>query len=93
MNAEAIASVAAVTVVAVQMLKWGLPRLKNGMALAVTAGMSLALCSLWALSGGLPLVRESAYPFAVGWITVMSSAAGVYGFVSRPMRARGGEDA
>lgn len=86
MTAEAIASIAGVTLVAVQLVKWGFPQIQGGAAIATVAGISLALCSLWALSSGMPLAPESAYPFAAGWIAVMSSAAGVYGFVTRPLR-------
>ena len=86
MTAEALASITSVTVIAVQLVKWGCPSVAGGLALAVVGGISLLLCVLWALSSGLPLAPEQAYPFAAAWITVMSSASGIYGFVARPLR-------
>lgn len=86
MSPETIASISGVTLVAVQLVKWGLPQITGGRALALVGSISLLLCALWQLGTETPFAPSQAYVFASGWITVMSSAAGVYGFITRPLR-------
>lgn len=47
--------------------------------------LSLASVFLWAWSGEGILVRTNAFGLFTGWVTVVATAAGVYGFV-REMR-------
>ena len=88
MTTETSAGLSGVTVLLVQMVKWGYPQIQGGWAVTAVAIISFVFCALWALGGGMPLTPESLYPFASGWVSVMATAAGVYGFVSRPIRAQ-----
>lgn len=77
MNGEAIISVSAAVVALVSLVKWaGVPDSK--------APIAVLLCSVlgvlfWGWSQG-DLTRASAFTYFAGWIAVMTSAAGVFGF-------------
>lgn len=88
MDAQSLAAIAAVTVVAVQLIKWGMPAIDGGWALGAVAAVSLLGVGLWALSGGLGWSAAHAWPLFSAWVMTMASSAGVYGFVARPIHDR-----
>lgn len=92
MGAESVAAIAAVTVVAVQLIKWGMPSIDGGRALGAVALVSLLGVGLWALSSGLAWSGEHAWPLFSAWVMTMASSAGVYGFVAAPLRRSADND-
>jgi hypothetical protein len=77
MNAEQIASVAAMVVLLTQLAKWsGLPLRFGPLVVALLSAIGVGL---WAYSLG-PLARAEVWGYAVAWVTVAASAAGVFGF-------------
>lgn len=77
MNAEAIVSVSAAVVALTQLAKWsGLHDSKGPLVVLV---LSLVGTVFYGWSSG-DLTRTEAFGYFAGWITVATSAAGVYGF-------------
>lgn len=77
MNGEAIISVSAAVVALTQLLKWaGLDDSKGPLAVLVASLLGVAF---WGWSTG-DITRASAFGYFAGWIAVMTSSAGVYGF-------------
>lgn len=86
MTVEAIASITATTMLTVQLIKWGVPKIEGGASLATVSVVSLVFCVLYALSNEVPIAVSSAYLFVVAWVTVIAAAAGLYGFVAKPIQ-------
>lgn len=77
MNAEAIISVSAAVVALTQLMKWaGLTDRYGPIAVMVLALIGVAF---WSWSAG-DFSRTVAFAYFAAWITVTTSAAGVYGF-------------
>lgn len=77
MNGEAIITVSAATVALVQFAKWsGVPD-KQGPV--VVLALSLLGVVFWGFSVG-SFERTQLFPYFAGWISVATSAAGVFGF-------------
>lgn len=77
MTAAAIASISVAVVALTQLVKWAGLHDKYG-PLAVII-LSLFGVVFWGWSNEL-MTRRTAFEFFVGWITVTTSAAGVFGF-------------
>ena len=78
MDGEAIIAVAAAVVTLTQMAKWGgIPDRWGPAAVLVLAAIGVGL---WGWSAGT-FQRETTFAYFAGWITVSSSAAGVFGFI------------
>jgi len=77
MTAEAIIAVSAAVVALTQLLKWGGIPDRHGPA----AVLALSLCGVlfWGWSHGA-LTRAASFEFFAGWITIATSAAGIFGF-------------
>ena len=77
MNAEAIVAVSAAVVALTQLVKWSGVHDKWG-AVAVLI-LSLIGTLFWGWSNEA-MTRRTAFEFFAGWITVATSAAGIFGF-------------
>jgi hypothetical protein len=77
MTGEAIITVSAAVVTAVQFAKWSGINDKHG-PLAVLVFSALGV-GLWAFSVGT-IARTEVFSYFAGWIAIATSAAGVYGF-------------
>ena len=77
MNAEAIVAVSAAVVALTQLVKWSGVDDKHG-AWAVLI-LSLLGTVFWGWSNEA-MTRRTAFEFFAGWITVATSAAGIFGF-------------
>ena len=77
MTAEAILTVSAAVVACTQLLKWGVLPDKYG----PVAVLLLALAGVlgWTWTQG-PFVRADGFGYFAAWITIATSASGVYGF-------------
>lgn len=78
MNAEAILAVSAAVVALTQILKWGKIVTDQRGPLAVLI-LAMVGVGFWGWSTG-DITRASAFGYFAGWISVATSAAGVYGF-------------
>jgi hypothetical protein len=80
MNGQAILTVSAAVVGLTQLIKllFGIDR--EDVRGAVVLGCSLAGVALWGFSQG-DVNRASIFAYFAGWITVSTSAAGVFGLV------------
>jgi hypothetical protein len=77
MNAEALITVSAAIVALTQLVKWGgLPDAYGPLAVM---GFSLLGVLFWGW-GHDTLTRAASFEYFAGWITVTTSASGVYGF-------------
>lgn len=77
MNGEAIMSVSAAVVALVQLIKWaGLP---DGLGPVAVMGFSLFGVAFWGWSTG-DVTRASSFGYFVGWVTVSTATAGIFGF-------------
>lgn len=78
MNSGAIVAVTASVVTLVQLAKWsGIPTRYAPLIVAIT---SMIGQGLWIWSNG-EFERMAAFEYFTGWLAVMTSAAGVFGFV------------
>jgi hypothetical protein len=78
MSAEAIVTVSAACVAAVQLAKWaGLRPERGPLAVLISALIGV---SLWAVSDLREWDRALIWPLFSGWVAVATSAAGVFGF-------------
>jgi len=78
MDGEAILTVTTAVVALTQLLKWmGVAGEKWGAVMVLA--LSFLGVVLWGYSSG-SYVRTELFGFFAGWITVATSAAGVYGF-------------
>jgi len=77
MSAEAILTVAAAVVALTQLLKWSGVSDKLGPLVVMAA--ALVGVVFWGWSAG-DVTRASAFNYFAGWVTVSTSAAGVFGF-------------
>lgn len=77
MDAQAILTVSAAVVALVQLVKWaGLPDSKGPLGVLVCSLLGVAFWA-WAEDD---FSRTVAFGYFAGWIAVMTSAAGVFGF-------------
>jgi hypothetical protein len=77
MNGEAIVSVSAAVVALTQIVKWAGLRDNHGPLVVMI--LSFMGTAFWGWSVG-DFSRTAAFGYFAGWIAVMTSAAGVYGF-------------
>jgi len=78
MGPEAIMSTSAAVVALVQLVKWaGLPDKAGPLVVLL---FSLLGVSFWVWSSAGIFERQMAFQYFAGWITVSTSAAGVFGF-------------
>jgi hypothetical protein len=77
MTADAIVAVSAAVVALTQLCKWGGVDNKYGPIAVI--GLSLCGVLFWGWSHDA-LSRAGSFDFFAGWITVATSAAGIYGF-------------
>lgn len=76
MTPEAIITVSAAVVALVQLLKWGgFPDRAGPVAVLALAALGIGL---WGYSVGF--ARTDLFGYFAGWVTVSTSAAGVFGF-------------
>lgn len=78
MSGQAILTVSASVVALTQLLKWGKVVSDQRGPLAVLV-LALFGVAFWGWTTG-DITRASAFGYFAGWITVATSAAGVYGF-------------
>ena len=77
MDAQAILTVSAAVVALVQLAKWaGVDDSKGPMAVLMCSLFGVAF---WGWASGT-FIRTVAFDYFAGWIAVMTSAAGVFGF-------------
>lgn len=77
MNAEAIIAVSAAVVALVQLVKWsGVPD-RHGPSAVLIFSMIGVLFWGWSHEA---LTRAASFEFFAGWITIATSAAGIFGF-------------
>lgn len=77
MDGQAIIAVSAAVVGLVQLLKWsGLPDQRGPLAVL---GLSAIGVTVWGFTKG-SFDHTVAFDYFAGWITVATSAAGIYGF-------------
>lgn len=77
MDGEAIVSVSAAVVALTQLAKWA--RLPDKLAPVVVVVFALIGVAFWGWTQG-GVSREVAFGYFAGWVAVMTSAAGVWGF-------------
>lgn len=77
MDGEAIVSVSAAVVALTQLAKWA--RLPDRLAPVVVVVFALIGVAFWGWTQG-GVTRDVAFGYFAGWVAVMTSAAGVWGF-------------
>jgi hypothetical protein len=77
MNGEAIMTISAAVVAVVQLVKWA--GLKDALGPVAVLFFAAAGTALWAWSVG-DFSRATTFAYFAGWVTVATSAAGVFGF-------------
>lgn len=79
MDAQAILQVTAAVVALTQLFKgFGVP---NRWGLLVAAAVSVVGVFAWAFSHPDTLTRTAFWDYFAGWVTVLTSAAGVFGII------------
>lgn len=77
MDAQAVIAVSAAVVALVQLFKWGfIPDRFGPLAVLVLSAIGVGF---WAWSQG-DFTRATAFGYFAGWITIATSAAGIFGF-------------
>jgi hypothetical protein len=77
MNGEAILAVTTAVVALTQLLKWAVVPDKYGPISVL--GLALIGVIFWGWTQG-DISRATAFGYFAGWVTIATSAAGVYGF-------------
>jgi hypothetical protein len=78
-NGEAIMAVSTAVVALTQLMKWwGVISHRKGVVGVIV--FSTACVALWAWAHIDTVSRQTAWDYFMGWIAVVTSAAGVYGF-------------
>lgn len=80
MNAADVLMVAAVVVPLAEVVKYS-KRVPEAWAVPVVMTLSALGVGLWGWSTPGVLVRTNAWPLFAGWVNVVVTAAGVYGFI------------
>ena len=85
MQGVPILTVSAVVVALAQLVRWaGLPERWAPIVVAVLAAVGVGL---WAIAAGPP-TASAAFDYFAAWVTVTTSAAGVFGFTRANSAAR-----
>ncbi|MGV3515464.1 hypothetical protein [Luteitalea sp.] len=80
MNAADVLMVAAVVVPLAEVVKYS-KRVPDGWGVPVVMVLSALGVGLWGWSTPDVLSRANAWPLFAGWVGVVTTAAGVYGFI------------
>lgn len=79
MDGEAIAAVSVAVVMLTQLLKWGriVTDSRGPLAVLILAAIGVVL---WAVANEPAVDRRLVWPYFVGWVTIATAAAGIFGF-------------